>query len=103
MPSGTGGFGTFLLEDNTIGLFLDVQAAGFFIGGLTVRNNDTGILADGADTLTVVSIQPNPSDLTGNTTDVDLRFGTRTTFDGVPIDTLNCDATVLSRGRTVCR
>jgi hypothetical protein len=101
-PSPYGGFATFLLENNAVGLNLDVQGAAFFIGGLTIRNNTTGILASGADTLTVVSIPPNPSSLTGNTTDVDLSFGTRATFDGVTIDTFTCDTTVLSRGSTVC-
>ena len=61
------------------------------------------LLADGAGTLTLVSgpvesVQhPN-----NNGTDVDLRFGTRATFDGVTIGSITCDATVLSRGSTVC-
>jgi len=102
VPSEAGEGAAYLLENNAVGLNLDVQGAAFFIGGLTVRNNDFGILASGANTLTVVSIPPNPSNLSGNTSDVDLSFGTRSTFDGVPIDTITCDATVLSRGSTIC-
>jgi hypothetical protein len=33
---------------------------------------------------------------------VDLRFGTRATLAGVAVGTIVCDATVLSRGTTVC-
>jgi hypothetical protein len=61
------------------------------------------VLADGAGTLTLASIPSNPSTITDNSTfDVDLAFGTRATFDGVTIGTITCDATVLSRGTTVC-
>ena len=38
------------------------------IGGLTVQNNQTGLLADGAGTLTLVSIPPNPSIIKDNST-----------------------------------
>lgn len=93
--------GVFRFEHNTTGVQLDVQAGFFSIGGLTVQNNTTGLLADGANTVTVVSIPPNPSTITGNVTDVDLRFGTRATFN-VPIGTITCDDTVLIRGTTVC-
>ena len=54
---------------------------------------------------TLVSIPPNPSAITNNGTDVDLKFGTRVTFDGVTLGTITCDATVLSRdaaGNPVC-
>ena len=87
----------------TAGLNLINGAGANITGGLSVRNNDTGVLADGAGTITLASIPPNPSTLTDNSTfDVDLKFGTRTTFDGVTIGTITCDATVLSRGSTVC-
>jgi hypothetical protein len=92
----------FVIENNTTGVDLNLQSALFLIGGLTVRNNTTGVLADGADTVTVVSTPTNPSSITGNRTDVDLRFGTRATFNGVPIGSITCDDTVLSRGTTVC-
>jgi hypothetical protein len=73
------------------------------IGGLTVQNNQTGLLADGAGTLTLVSQESNPSSIQNNNgLDVDLRFGTRVTFGGVTIGTITCDTTVLSRGSTVC-
>jgi hypothetical protein len=93
---------TWRIENNTTGVNLDVQSGFFVIGGLTVRNNTTGLLANGADTVTVASTPPNPSTITGNRTDVDLRFGSRTTFNGVSIGTITCDGTVLSRGTTVC-
>jgi hypothetical protein len=60
------------------------------------------VSADGAGTLALASIPTNPSVVENNGTDVDLTFGTRATFDGVTIGTITCDATVLSRGTTVC-
>ncbi|MGH8065310.1 MAG: right-handed parallel beta-helix repeat-containing protein [Candidatus Entotheonellia bacterium] len=74
------------------------------VGGLTVQNNQTGLLADGAGALTLVSVPPsNPSRIEHKSgTDVDLSFGTRVTFGGVIIGTITCDATVLSRPSTVC-
>jgi hypothetical protein len=68
-----------------------------------VRNNQTGPLADGAGTLTLFSLESNPSSIQNNSgTDVELSFGTRVTFRGVTIGTITCDATVLSRGTSVC-
>ncbi len=98
------GRGKFLIQNNGIGMNFGDGSGAVFIGGLTVQNNGTGVLADAAGTLTFVSIPPNPSSITGNTiTDVDLRFGTRATFGGVTIGTIKCDGTVLSRGGpTVC-
>jgi Right handed beta helix region len=98
-------FGTLKLEaqNNAVGLNFGSGGSAILIGGLNVRNNDTGLLADNATTLTLVSIPPNPSAIQNNkTTDVDLRFGTRSTINGVAIGTLKCDATVLSRGSKVC-
>jgi hypothetical protein len=72
---------------------------------LMVQHNQTGLLGDGAGTITLVSIPPNPSAITTNDTDVDLKFGTCVTFDGVTLGTITCDATVLSRdaaGNPVC-
>jgi hypothetical protein len=93
----------FLLEDNGVGLQLEGGSGAQIVGGpLTVRNNVTGVLADGAGTLTLVSGPPGPSSVQNNGTDVDLRFGTRATFQDVAIGTITCDATVLSRGSTVC-
>jgi hypothetical protein len=93
----------FLLEGNSVGVQLEGGSGAQIVGGpLTVRNNGTGLLADGAGALTLVSIPPNPSAITNNGTDVGLKFGTRATFGGVTIGTIVCDATVLSRGSTVC-
>jgi len=72
-----------------------------------MQNNKTGVLADGGDTLNVnaspAPIPPTPSSITGNGTDIDLRFGSRAIFgNAVTIGTIKCDKTVLSRGNTVC-
>ena len=97
-------FGTakFILENNITGLHFIEGAGAVITGGLSIQNNGTGMSADGAGTLTLASIPTNPSVVENNGTDVDLRFGTRATFDGVTIGTITCDATVLSRGTTVC-
>jgi hypothetical protein len=60
------------------------------------------LLADGADTVTIQSDPSTPSSIENNGTDVDLRFGTRATFQDMAIGTITCDTTVLSRGTTVC-
>jgi parallel beta helix pectate lyase-like protein len=96
------GTGKFVLENNTTGLNFINGAGAVIKGGLSVQNNGTGVSADGAGTLTLVSIPPNPSVVENNGTDVDLKFGTRATFDGVSIGNITCDPTVLSRGSTVC-
>jgi hypothetical protein len=97
------GIGTFTIENNVVGLDFRLGGGGIFRGGLTVRNNGTGVrTADGAGVLWFISIPPNPSTITGNGTDVELSFGARATFDGVAVGTITCDATVLSRGTTVC-
>src|SRR5262245_3498126 len=95
-PSGAG---KFVIENNPVGLNFGPAGGAVIVGGLTVRNNKTGVLADGAGPLTFVSIPPNPSTVTGNGTDVDLRFGTRATFGGVAISTITCDKTGLNIGR----
>jgi hypothetical protein len=97
------GSAKFILENNATGFTVTDQSRALIIGELQVQNNQTGILAAGAGTLTLVSIPPNPSSILNNSVkDVDLRFGTRATFDGVTIGTIACDATVLSRGSTIC-
>jgi hypothetical protein len=97
-------FGTakFILENNITGLHFIEGAGAVITGGLSIQNNGTGVSADGAGTLALASIPTNPSVVENNGTDVDLTFGTRATFDGVTIGTITCDATVLSRGTTVC-
>lgn len=53
--------------------------------------------------VTLVSTPPAASTIQNNTgVDVDFRFGTRATIDGVTVGSIVCDATVLSRGTTVC-
>lgn len=79
---------TWRIENNTTGVNLDLQSGFFVIGGLTVRNNTTGLLANGANTVTVASTPPNSSTITGNRTDVDLRFGVRSTFNAVTIGSI---------------
>jgi Right handed beta helix region len=97
------GAAKFMIESNPIGLNVGGGGSALIIGGLTVQNNQTGLLADGAGILTLVSVASNPSSIENNTDiDVDLKFGTRVTFGGVTIGTITCDATVLSRGTTVC-
>ncbi len=71
-------------------------------GPLTVTGNAVGLSADGAGPVTIRSESATPSSISGNTLDVDLKFGTRTTFEGVTIGSIACDNTVLSRGTTVC-
>ena len=100
------GAAKFMIENNQkIGLEVGEGGSALIIGGLTVQNNQIGgLLADGAGTLTLVSVPSNPSSIENNGgTDVDLSFGTRATFGGVTIGSIiTCDATVLSRGTTVC-
>ena len=96
------GVGRFVIENNGVGLDFGLDGTALLVGGLTVRNNGTGVRGDGAGVLTFISIPSNPSAITGNGVDVDLRFGARATFDGVDVGTITCDSTVLSRGTTVC-
>jgi Right handed beta helix region len=95
--------GTFVIENNGVGLDFSMDGSATFRGGLTVRNNGTGVrTTDGAGVLWFISIPSNPSAITGNGVDVDLQFGARATFDGVDVGTITCDSTVLSRGTTMC-
>jgi nitrous oxidase accessory protein NosD len=97
------GSGEFIIENNQVGMNFESGAGASFQGGpLTIRNNGVGLLADGAGTFTVQSDPAKVSSIVDNGTDVDLKFGTRATFDGVTIGSITCDATVLSRGTTVC-
>jgi len=97
------GAGRYVFEDNPQGIHFDVQSSGFFVGGLIVRNNQSGIHASGANTLTVISLPDNPSVVESNQlVDADLSFGTRADFQGVSIQKIQCDATVLIRGNVTC-
>lgn len=96
------GVARFVIENNVVGLDFGLDGTALLVGGLTVRNNGTGVRGDGAGVLTFISIPENPSAITGNGVDVDLRFGARATIEGVDVGTITCDSTVLSRGTTVC-
>jgi hypothetical protein len=99
-----GGGSTFVIEGNTVGVNAQQGAGVLFQSGLlSIKGNrGVGLLGDGAGTLTVRAAAPNPSSISGNGLDVNLRFGTRATFEGVTIGSITCDATVLSEGSTVC-
>jgi hypothetical protein len=95
--------GTFLIENNSVGLDFRMGGGAIFRGGLTVRGNGTGVRTDlGAGVLWFISVRPNPSSITGNGVDVDLQFGARAIFDQVAVGTIRCDASVLTQGSTRC-
>jgi hypothetical protein len=97
------GAAKFVIENNPVGMQFQQGSSGTIVGGLTVRNNGVaGIQADNASGLTFVSIPTNPSTIQSNGTDVILKFGTKSTIDGVAVGTMVCDVTVLSRGTKVC-
>ena len=92
----------FLIENNEVGMSLGQGSNVVIVGGLSVRNNTTaGIVADDSS-LTLVGAPPNPSSITGNALDLDFRFGTRATFEGVTFATRECEPTVLARGIAGC-
>jgi hypothetical protein len=96
------GAARFIVENNPTGLDFGQGSSALIVGGLQVANNTTGISADNAAGLTLVSIPPNPSSVQSNGTDVRLGFGTKSTISGVAVGSLMCDGTVLSRGTKVC-
>jgi hypothetical protein len=92
---------------NRVGVYLGMGSRVLAHGGLTVQNNETGVLADGGDVLNVnasaAPIPPAPSSITANGVDVDLRFGSRAIFGNeLTLGTMKCDKTVLSRGSVAC-
>jgi len=96
------GAARFVIENNPFGMQFLQGSSATITGGLAVRNNIFGIDADNATGLTFASIPPNPSTVQSNGTDIRLRFGTKSTINGVAVGTIVCDATVLSRGTVVC-
>jgi hypothetical protein len=93
----------FNLTGNAIGLNVGSESSVLAMGGLHIENNNVGILADGAGTLTLASPPRNPSTIRSNTTiDADLRFGTRITVNGAAIENIKCDSSSLSRGTVKC-
>jgi hypothetical protein len=91
-----------VLENNGVGLELQGRSIAVIIGGASVRGNSTtGILADDSSII-LVSIPPNPSTVSSNALDLDARFGSRLTVDGVAFATKKCEASVLARGVPAC-
>ena len=99
-----GGGAKFVIANNRVGINIENGTGVLFQGGqLTVTGNAVvGLSANGAGTVTILSESATPSSISGNTLDVDLKFGTRTTFEDVTIGSIACDNTVLSQGTTVC-
>jgi hypothetical protein len=92
----------FVITGNALGIELGQGSLATLIGGLELSGNDVGLSVD-ASQLTLVSVPPNPSSVTGNGTDVSASFGARLTIAGATIGTpLVCDASVLSRGSVTC-
>jgi hypothetical protein len=88
----------FVASNNGVGMLLEDGASALIIGGLNLTENGAGISANGAGTLTLVSVPPNPSTVDSNQVDFELGFGTRATIDGVTHTTFFCDGTALVRG-----
>jgi hypothetical protein len=92
----------FVISGNEIGIELGQGSVATLVGGLEVSGNDVGLSID-ASQLTLVSVPPNPSSVTGNGVDVGASFGARLTIDGAEIGSaLECDSSVLSRGSVTC-
>ena len=88
-----------VIEGNPTGIRLDSDGSAAIQGGLSIRNNGTGVLADGAGVVTVEST-PVPSAITDNTNlDFDARFGSRIRLVGVSVGPkVACEPTVLRQG-----
>jgi hypothetical protein len=92
----------FVITGNTLGIELGQGSLATLIGGLELSGNDEGLSVD-ASQLTLVSVPPNPSSVTGNGVDVSASFGARLTIAGATIGSpLVCDLSVLSRGSVTC-
>lgn len=97
------GAAKFVIENNPVGLNFGNNSGGFIIGGLQLHNNEIGVLADGAGSITFGSFAGNPSSITGNTTaDLDLNFGSRVTFCDITVGTVVNDSTALTRTVSTC-
>lgn len=92
----------FEISQNGVGMLMEDGASALIVGGLRLSQNQTGLSAVGAGTLTLVSVPPNPSNASGNAQDLVLGFGTRITLDGVAVGSIQCDASVLARGSVSC-
>lgn len=92
----------FVITGNALGVELGQGSLATLIGGLELSANDLGLSVD-ASQLTLVSVPPNPSSVTGNGVDVSASFGARLTIAGATIGSpLACDPSVLSRGSVTC-
>jgi hypothetical protein len=94
------GAAVFQIEGNPTGIAFESDSGALIIGGLTVRNNGTGALADGSGVVMLVSPPEAPSSIAGSLTqDFDARFGSRIRLIGVSVGPkIACDVTVLSQG-----
>ena len=92
----------FVASGNGVGMLMEDGANALIIGGLNVQGNGAGISAIGAGTLTLVSVEPNPSTVDANRLDLDFGFGTRATVNGVLATSVMCDGTNLLRGTLAC-
>jgi hypothetical protein len=92
----------FIAEGNGVGMVFEDGAKALIVGGLQVSGNGSGISADGAGTLSLISVPPNPSIVDGNSADLHFQFGSRATIDGVQFSTISCDTSALVRGSASC-
>ena len=63
----------------------------------STANKAAGITVDGGSSVTLVGSQ-----ITGNTTDINLSFGSRSDITTSTVGSITCDHSVISRGSVVC-
>ncbi len=85
-------------EGNGVGLLLADDSSAFVVGGLTLRGNGLGLLADGAGVVNLQHTDALESSIQGNFgADVNLAFGTRARIQqAIPVGVLLCDPSVLT-------
>ena len=88
----------FEVSGNGVGILMTDNSDATVVGGLNVRNNQVGLIGDGAGVLRLGSTASNPSTVRGNAgVDVQMGFGSRIDIQaGVEIGSLVCDRTVLT-------
>jgi hypothetical protein len=91
-----------IVEGSPVGLMFGDNSGANIIGGLRVAKNGVGVLGDGGGSMTFGSMGANVSFIQGNTTDVDLRFGSRATFCSMTVGTVRNDGTALARTLPAC-
>lgn len=92
----------FQASGNQIGMLFEDGGKALIVGGVNLSENGLGLQADGANTINIVSVPPNPSQVVNNDLDVNAAFGSRLTFTDVESESLVCDSTVLVRGTLTC-